>query len=181
MKEVLANDKKSIRIRKAKTIDLDEIYEIWINGIKQQQEGDTQLQTNKNNSLSKNKLFLQISTQDNNFPFLVCLHNNRIIGWLSLLPFHPTPDALINNSFAIISTYISKEYQGKGVGTFFIQYALRKAKKTAVKYIVGIQLNNNISSKRMSQKSGFKLLGPLPNRNDFPSFDMIICNVGKKQ
>ncbi len=64
---------------------------------------------------------------------------------------------------AEISYYLSNDIQGKGCGSFVMEYLLREAKNYGFSELLTILLANNDASIALLKKYGFELWGTLPD------------------
>lgn len=163
-------------IRSAKLSDLDDIVAIWRQGVLEQ--GSTADERHLQPDTLKKEFAFQIEQQTNDFKFWICLtENNCIAGWQSILPFHVSPNPIVKSSFGQSSTYVRKEFQGKGIGKLLLNHALDYCKtKSNIKYVFGIVLTDNTKSLKMCDEIGFYNMGTLPRTQnlDFPNWDLLI-------
>ena len=105
------------------------------------------------------------------FPIFVCANDSKeIIGWCSLSEYRKGRKAL--SKTAEISYYIHNDYQGQGIGSQLMKFALQEAPKYGIKNLFAILLDVNDGSIRLLGKFGFKKWGHLP---DIANFDDFVC------
>ncbi len=160
-------------IRQATEDDLNDIVEIWTEGVKKQTT-DTEFNLNQVNFDFKS----QILNQNNDFKFWVCVNNeNTIIGWQSITPFHNTPNYAVKSIFAQSSTYVKHNYQKEGVGKILLTHALEYCKnKSRIKHVFGLVLSENKASLKLCDEIGFHNLGTLPNqgKKEYSNWDILV-------
>ena len=140
-------------IRIATHIDLhtiDEIYNIAISAS----------QTAHTIPLSLEQREDWFQHHNRNYPVFVYELNNTVTGWLSFSPYREGRQAL--QSTAEISFYLFSEYQGKGIGSVLVNFALSQAAALGFKNLFAIILESNNASIRLMDKCGFKQWGFLP-------------------
>lgn len=99
------------------------------------------------------------------YPVWVYEINGEVAGWLSISPYRQGRAAL---RFAVeVSYFIHSNYQGKGIGTSLLQYAVQQCTLLGYKTLLAIVLEPNIVSIKLLEKAGFENWGYLPRIADF--------------
>jgi len=104
------------------------------------------------------------------YPLFVGLVNQSVIGWASLSPYRPGRDAF--RHVAEISFYLHKDFQGKGLGTTLIVYALEKSREYHFNQLIAMVLEKNTHSIYLLKKLGFEQWAYMP---DLANFDGQVC------
>jgi len=119
-------------------------------------------QTADENSVSlEEKLpWLKLHTGDHYIIYIAFI-NDKVIGYLALSPYRYGRSAF--NSTAEISYYLDKKYQGKGIGSQLIQYAIDHCSKLKIETLIAILLSCNTASISILKKFKFKKWGTIPN------------------
>jgi L-amino acid N-acyltransferase len=102
-------------------------------------------------------------------PIYVCVMNGKVTGYLSVSSYRNRP-ALSRT--AEISYYVDASWQGKGVGSALMEYALSDALRIDKHIFLAIVLEWNAGSIRLLEKFGFKKWGYLP---DVAELDGKLC------
>lgn len=160
-------------IKNATLADARPIAEIFISGIHNQY--DSQL---PHRDEIERKLSTQIEGQDQNFKFWICAdQENNILAWLSILPFHSSPHPIVSNAYGQCSLYVHQNYRKNGVGRVLLSHALEYcSKKTTIKYVLGIVLQDNHASMSVCRHVGFMDLGTLPKQKakEYPLVNLLV-------
>lgn len=102
--------------------------------------------------------FYAHSTKDR--PLFVAKEYNKVVGYVSLSSYR-TKDAY--KSTVELSIYISYEYRMQGIATELMKFIIDYAKKNESIYnIVSVITSDNIASKKIHSKFGFKFCGSIP-------------------
>ncbi|ANI90232.1 hypothetical protein A9P82_13595 [Arachidicoccus ginsenosidimutans] len=169
-------------IRSATSSDVDDIAIIWQQGVLEQ--GSVVDENHLQIDSLKKEFLHQIQQQTQDFKFWICLSlDNKIVGWQSILPFHVSPNPIVKSSFGQSSTYVRKEFQGKGIGKLLLRHALNYCKNHSdIKYVFGIVLTENKKSLKMCDEIGFYNMGTLPKNNNlhFPDWDFLVYETNKQ-
>ena len=155
-----------MKIRFAEIDDLRTIVEIYNQAI------DTRISTADLvhiNYLDRRDWFYEHTP--NQFPILVAVIENQIVGWISLSPYRKGREGLKNN--AEISYYIHNDFQKRGIGTILMTEMLKLAKKLNYRNIFAILIDANIGSIKLLEKFSFQRWAFLPN---FVEIDCKIYN-----
>lgn len=143
-------------IREAREDDLKAINDIYNQAVLQgMQTADTEiisLETRKN-------WFINHDLQ--NYPVFIYENENEVVAWISLSAYRPGRKAL--KTLAEISYYVHSDYQGKGIGTKLMEYALNIAPSYGFRNLVAILLGLNNRSIGLLEKFGFSKWGLLPD------------------
>ena len=102
----------------------------------------------------------RIKTISENYPYLVCLIDNKIIGY-AYAQRHKARDAYQWN--AELSVYISSSYQGYGIGKILYSALIDILKFQNVKNVYGVVTSPNDSSEKLHKYFGFNKLGVYHN------------------
>lgn len=100
----------------------------------------------------------------NKHPIYVREINNGVVGYLSVSSYRDRP-ALSRTGE--ISYYVDTAWQGKGVGSGLMDYALSDAMRIDIKIFLAIVLEWNIASIKLLEKYKFERWGYLPDVADF--------------
>ena len=68
---------------------------------------------------------------------------------------------------AEVSYYIHQDYQGQGIGSKLMSFAIKKGKELNFKTLLAILLAFNVPSIKLLEKFNFSKWGCLPNIADF--------------
>lgn len=91
-----------------------------------------------------------------NYPYIVCLINNKIIGY-AYAGKHKERAAYMWN--AELSVYLDKEYTKHGIGKILYKALLDILKIQNIQNVYGVVTSNNISSEKFHEYFGFNKLG----------------------
>jgi len=142
-------------IRIANTADLKEINEIYNQAVVQGfQTADTEIVSLEERTEWFKKHDLA------NYPVFVILMNENVVGWLSLSAYRPGRKAL--KTLAEISYYVHNDFQGQGIGSELMRFALKVAPQYGFENLVAILLGANTGSIKLLEKFNFKIWGVLP-------------------
>lgn len=120
------------------------------------------LQTADENSVSlKEKLpWLKQHTGDHYVIYVACI-DSKVVGYVALSPYRYGRAAFTKT--AEISYYLDKGYQGKGLGTELIQYAIDQCSDLNIESLIAILLSCNLSSIAVLKKFKFVEWGSMPD------------------
>jgi L-amino acid N-acyltransferase YncA len=162
--------------RQATIDDVPRITEIWLEGVNAA-FGTVDAEVGDLSQIHA-RLSKLVQQQTENFKFWVCLEGSTIVGWSTVQPFHTTPMESMRNAYGFLSTYISKDCQGRGVGldlvTFVIDYC---RSHTQISFVLGLQDRSNVPSVAVTDRLGFTNFGSLPQVPDVPTLSIIACNT----
>ncbi len=100
-----------------------------------------------------------ITSHNKDHPLFVILLDGKVVGYCGLSEFRHK-DAF--KTTAELSLYISKDYQGKGLGQKLFSFVLRYAKEqTTLHAIVSVVTSGNEVSAHLHLKAGFVYQGTL--------------------
>lgn len=80
-------------------------------------------------------------------PFILILHNNKVIGWSDADPYH--------NKSGILAIGIKKEYRDKGIGKYLLELIINKSKNYGYKKLVLRVRAKNERAITLYKKYGF--------------------------
>jgi phosphinothricin acetyltransferase len=104
------------------------------------------------------------------YPILVAELNGVMVGWCSLSPYRPGRKAL--EKTAEISYYVASRYRSRGVASFLMAEAIKRARTDGHSGLIAILLDINTPSIKLLEKFGFHRWGHLP---DIADFGTILC------
>ncbi|MGV8905258.1 MAG: GNAT family N-acetyltransferase [Acetobacterium sp.] len=93
-------------------------------------------------------------------PMFVAEQNGEVIGWITLTEFRAGREGFRFTSE--ISYYIDSRFQGKGLGTQMMGFAIEAARELGFKSLIAVIFESNCISIKMAKKHGFELWGRLP-------------------
>jgi L-amino acid N-acyltransferase len=99
------------------------------------------------------------------YPMYVYEVDNKVAGYLYFTAYRAGRRAM--RYTAEISYYLHNDYQGQGIGTKMMGFAIEKGKELGFKDLVAILLEWNIPSIKLLKKFGFEEWGRLPEIADF--------------
>lgn len=105
------------------------------------------------------------------YPLYTCEIDGKVVGYVYLSPYRPGRKAM--RYITEVSYYIHNDYQGQGIGTKLLTFAIQRAKELGYRDIVAILLSLNAPSIKLLEKHGFEKWGDLPNVADF---DGLMCS-----
>lgn len=112
------------------------------------------------------------------YPIFVIEKDDQVVGWCSLSAYRKGRQALA--SLAEISYYFHKDYQGQGLGTKMMAFALQKAHEYGFKNLVAILFGHNKASIKLLEKFGFKEWGNMPGTVEIDGALYDHCYYGLK-
>lgn len=145
------------KIREATLADLPGIITVWRQGIYDACSTAGELSDEEIEEIFR----LNINSQNDFFKFWIATRYDEVIGWCSILPFHPNP--ILRNSVAFCSIYIGKDHQNTIVAYKLLKHADDFVIKTPIKYVLGTISSSNERIMRLAFKFGWKQLAKLPN------------------
>jgi phosphinothricin acetyltransferase len=160
-------------IRLANESDIASINEIYNQAVKEKH----QTATLKPLSFEQQKTWF-ISHNIEKYPIFILEKENIVAGWCSLSAYRKGRQAL--SSLAEISYYFHSDYQGLGLGTQLMEFALVTAPKYGFKNLVAILFGHNKASIGLLEKFGFKLWGNLPQTVEIEGTLYDHCYYGLK-
>jgi len=99
------------------------------------------------------------------YPMYVYEIDNKVVGYVYFSAYRPGRRAM--KYTAEVSYYIHNEYQGQGIGSNLLKFAIDRSKDLNFKNLIAILLEINVPSINLLKKFGFKEWGCLPNIVDF--------------
>ncbi len=109
--------------------------------------------------------------QNQEYPLYIYQKDQQVVGYVYLSGYRPGRRAM--RQTVEISYYIHNDFQGQGIGTKLLDYAIEKCRELKYKNAVGILLSCNEPSIRLLKKFGFEEWGCLP---DIADFDGVLCS-----
>lgn len=109
--------------------------------------------------------------QNSDYPLYVCEIDNVVAGYVYLTAYRPGRKAMIGT--AEVSYYLHNDYQGRGIGSRLLAFAIDEAKRLGYKTLVAILLSFNSASIGLLEKYNFEEWGRLPS---IAEFDHGICD-----
>jgi len=103
--------------------------------------------------------------QSTEYPLYVYEINGKAVGYMYLSGYRPGRKAM--RFTAEVSYYLHNDYQGQGIGSKFMAYAIEKGRELNYKTLIAILLDWNVPSTKLLEKFGFEEWGRLPNIADF--------------
>ncbi|MDO4540639.1 MAG: GNAT family N-acetyltransferase [Syntrophomonadaceae bacterium] len=98
------------------------------------------------------------------YPIFVAIEGGAVIGWLSFSSYRGERKAL--RRVTEISYYLHDDWQGRGVGSQLLAFAIEEAPRWNFRVLVAMLLSGNERSIRLLEKTGFQLWGVLPRLSD---------------
>jgi L-amino acid N-acyltransferase YncA len=146
-------------IRDATLADLDQLYQIWLDGLSQSL-GTSELPPGDHRSHFERL----VREQDKNFRIFVADGGEAgILGYQGLAPFRANP--VTRHLMAESSTYIRPDSSKANVGRDLVFHALRHADASDIQFIVAYVAITNERILIGAQRAGFQLVGYLPKNN----------------
>jgi L-amino acid N-acyltransferase YncA len=143
-------------IREATVADIEQIYDIWREGLKQSL-GTSDLPSTDN----RGHFERLVREQDANFKIFVADGGAQgILGFQGLAPFRANP--ITRHLMAESSTYIRPDAMRANVGRDLIFHALRHADGSQIQHVVAYVAITNERTLIAAQRAGFQLVGYLP-------------------
>lgn len=93
------------------------------------------------------------------YPLWVMEDSGRIIGWVSIEPYHPRP---AYHHTVEVSIYFDENFRGRGLGSQALQFAEEQAVKLGHKTLVALIFHQNVPSIKLFKKNGFDTWAHLP-------------------
>ncbi|MBL7891603.1 MAG: N-acetyltransferase [Bacteroidia bacterium] len=141
-----------LNIRKATTIDLASITEIYNDAILNTNSTfDTEVKTIEN----RTQWFKE---RDENFPIIVAERSGKVIGYAAL---NKWSERKAYDVTAEISVYIHPEHRKQGIGKQLIEMIVAIGEQTNLKTIIARITEGNDHSVYLHERNGFKMVGTL--------------------
>ncbi len=116
------------------------------------------------------------SHPEDSFPLYVHEVEGQVAGWLSISPYRPGREAL--RFTAEVSYFVDRAFQGRGVASGLLRYALDQAPSLGLKTLFAIVLDRNEASLGLLQKFGFERWGHLPAWPTLTAKSVATCITG---
>lgn len=115
--------------------------------------------------------------QNENRPLWVAERAGKVAGWLSMSDFYGRPayEATVE-----ISVYLDKGARGQGLGTQFVNYALKHCHEFGIKTILAFIFGHNEPSLRLFERIGFEKWGVLPRVAELDGIERDLVILGKR-
>ena len=155
-----------ISIRKIEKTDLEAVNEIYNQAVRSKYQTAETEET----SLGYRQRWYEEHLQDH-YPVFVAENHGEVVGWISLSEYRKGRRALRFTSE--VSFYLMEDWQGRGIGSLLLDFAIDRAREIGLKTLIAILLEPNIPSIRLLEKFNFKLWGDMPNVAEFDGFE---CN-----
>jgi L-amino acid N-acyltransferase YncA len=126
-------------------------------------------------SLESRRVWFDEHSSDHR-PLWVMKNDGRVIAWLSFQSFY---GRAAYNATAELSIYISEDYRAKGVGSRFLEKAIRDCPRLSLSNLVGFVFGHNEASLALLKKFGFQQWGLLPKvaKLDGVERDLVILGL----
>lgn len=111
-------------------------------------------------SVADKKSWLDMHTGEHYVIYVVVL-DARVAGYLALSPYRHGRAAFYNT--AELSYYLDTAYQGRGLGTELLEYAIAQCPSLGIETLVAILLSCNIASIALLKKFDFVAWGSMPD------------------
>lgn len=116
--------------------------------------------------------------QPDKYPILVCVEDNKLMGWISISPYRAGRAAL--RYTVELSYFVDNQCLYRGVGSQLMEAALSMTQELNYKTALAIILSGNSASTRLAEKFGFTQWGFLPGIADFGGIECDHLYYGKK-
>lgn len=103
--------------------------------------------------------------QNDMYPLYVYEIDDVVVGYVYLSGYRPGRRAM--KYIAEVSYYLHNDYQGRGLGTKFLSFAIDKATELGYRDLIAILLSFNEASIGLLKKFNFEQWGLLPDVADF--------------
>ncbi|TKJ90585.1 N-acetyltransferase [Paenibacillus sp. CFBP13512] len=110
-------------------------------------------------------------------PLWVLWQEGQIAGWASLQTFYGRP---AYNGTVELSVYVHNDYQGKGIGSKLVSYAIEQAPSLHIHTLLGFVFAHNDPSLKLLRKFGFEDWGHLPRVAILDDVERHLAIVGKR-
>lgn len=105
---------------------------------------------------------------EKNFPIIVCLIDDKVVGWASLSTFR---DYRGYDKTVEVSLYVKNNYKRMGIGSLLLQKIEEKARNRKFNSIISVITGGNDASINLHKKFGYKIKGTFEKigfkNNDF--------------
>ncbi|MFD1887528.1 GNAT family N-acetyltransferase [Paenibacillus wenxiniae] len=110
-------------------------------------------------------------------PLWVLWQDERIAGWASLQTFYGRP---AYNGTVELSVYVHPDFQGKGIGSKLVSYAIQQAPALNIHTLLGFVFAHNDPSRTLLSKFGFEEWGHLPRVAVLDGVERHLAILGKR-
>ena len=94
--------------------------------------------------------------EDPRFPVLLAESRRQPVGWASLRPYR---EGEAFASIAEMSVYVERSWRRHAVGQLLATALVEEARSRGLHKLVGYLLEHNVSSRKLVEKLGFRLVG----------------------
>ncbi len=105
---------------------------------------------------------------EKNFPIIVCLIDDKVVGWASLSTFR---DYRGYDKTVEVSLYVKNNYKRMGIGSLLLQKIEEKARNRKFNSIISVITGGNDASINLHKKFGYEIKGTFEKigfkNNDF--------------
>lgn len=109
----------------------------------------------------------ELENPETKIDFLI--YHDQVVGFLKLNWGQAQTEQILDRAFEIQRLYILKEYQGKGLGRFLMDYAMKMAQESGNNWVwLGVWEHNH-KAQALYKAYGFERFG----QHDFPVGDKI--------
>ena len=110
-------------------------------------------------------------------PLWVNEEKGKICGWASLTDFKKRS---AYDRTAEISIYIHEKERGRGLGSYFLDYAIQQAPDLGIKILIGVIFSHNFPSISLFKKKGFERWGLLQAVTELDGIERDVEILGLK-
>ncbi len=139
-----------IEIRRVRESDVEPLREV-INQICVEK---WYLATAEGFSLEQSRAYLQ-RVIENGFPYVVAIHQDRIVGWCDIVP---SPGSGYAHS-GRLGVAVAGEYRGKGLGRRLMEACLSLARRSPIEKVELEVFTDNVRAVQLYESLGFKVEG----------------------
>ena len=110
-------------------------------------------------------------------PLWVAELDGKVVAWLSFNSFYGRP---AYNATVEVSLYVAETARRRGIGAWFVQYAIDWASKNKITTLLGFIWSHNDPSLRLFEHFGFQRWGYLPRVAVLDGVDRDLVIVGRR-
>jgi phosphinothricin acetyltransferase len=163
----------SIKIRDAHEEDLKAIVAIYNSTIQSRMvTADTEAVT-----IDERRPWFDAHQSDPKRPLWIAEYEGKICGWLSLSSFYGRPAYQATTE---ISIYLDERFRGKGIGTFFVNYAIEHCNELGIKTILAFIFGHNAPSLHLFERFGFERWGTYPGIAELDGIERDLVIMGRR-
>lgn len=144
-----------INVRLAKENDIESIQRIYNQGI---EDRIATLETQPKDIKYMNEWY---GNHQGRFKVIVAEKDEVVVGWASLNQYN---GRCAYNGVADLSIYISRDYRGKGIGSFLLESLEQLAKENEFHKIVLFTFSFNGLGQGLYRKNGYREVGVFKNQ-----------------